>query len=319
MSKLAVGIDIGGTNSKYGFADRSGSIIAQSRIKTQEFKNFKIFIRTIKKEIEKIHSLNDVAGIGVGAPNANFYKGTIEDPPNLPWRGISPFTKEMEEVFGLKTVITNDANAAALGEKMYGKARNMKDFIVLTVGTGLGGGVFANNDLVYGKHGFAGELGHTLVNANGRNCACGKKGCLETYVSATGIRRTVYKLLADYTEPSILRSISYDDLNTRTITEAAAEGDKIAIEAFKYTGRILGMKLSDFIVHTDPEAIFLLGGLSNAGDHLFVPARESIEKYLLPSLLEKKIQLLPSGLEDDDAPILGASSLVWKYLDEKKV
>ncbi|MBC6410578.1 MAG: ROK family protein [Ekhidna sp.] len=318
MSKLAIGIDIGGTNSKYGIADRSGKIIAQSRVKTQEFKDAKIFLRTIKKEIEKIHSLEGVIGIGVGAPNANFYKGTIENPPNLPWKGTSLFAKEMEEVFGLKTVVTNDANAAALGESMYGKARNMKDFIVLTVGTGLGGGVFANNDLVYGKHGFAGELGHTLVNANGRNCACGKKGCLETYVSATGIRRTVYKLLADYTEPSILRSISYDDLSTRTITDAAAKGDKIAIEAFKYTGRILGMKLSDFIVHTNPEAIFLLGGLSKAGDHLFIPAQKNMEKYLMPLFLDKKIQLLPSGLKDDDAPILGASSLVWKYLDKEE-
>ncbi|WP_420315861.1 ROK family protein [Ekhidna sp.] len=314
MTKLAIGIDIGGTNSKFGIADRDGNILVQSRIKTQQYADFTSFISTLKAEIEKIYSLDEVIGVGVGAPNANYYDGTIVDPPNLPWKGVSHFADEVEKVFGLKCVLTNDANAAALGEMVYGKAKNMKDFVVLTVGTGLGSGIVINGDLVYGKHGFAGELGHTLVNANGRYCACGKRGCLETYVSATGIRRTVYKLLADHTEPSLLRSISFDDLSTRTITEAAAKGDYIAIEAFKYTGRVLGMKLSDFIVHTDPEAIFLLGGLSKAGDHIFTPAQENMERYLMPLFLDKKIQLQPSGLKDDDAPILGASSLVWKYL-----
>ncbi|MEO1254358.1 MAG: ROK family protein [Bacteroidota bacterium] len=315
MNKLAIGVDIGGTNSKFGITDRNGNVLAQSRIKTQKFQSYQSFIKTLKEEIEKLHTLEDVIGIGVGAPNANFYDGTIVNPPNLPWKGVSAFASEVEKVFKLKCALTNDANAAALGEMVYGKAKEMKDFVVLTVGTGLGSGIVINGDLVYGKHGFAGELGHTLVNANGRYCACGKRGCLETYVSATGIRRTVYKLLADYTEPSVLRSISFDDLSTRTITEAAEKGDKIAIEAFKYTGRVLGMKLSDFVVHTDPEAIFLLGGLSNAGDHLFIPAQENMERHMMPLFLDKKIQLQPSGLKDDDAPILGASSLVWKYLD----
>lgn len=315
MTKLAVGIDIGGTNSKFGIADREGNILVQSRIKTQSFSDIRDFLSTLKKEIESIHPLDEAIGIGVGAPNANYYDGTIVNPPNLPWKGTTHFAKEAEEIFGMKCVLTNDANAAALGEMVYGKAKDMQDFVVLTVGTGLGSGIVINGDLVYGKHGFAGELGHTLVNANGRFCACGKRGCLETYVSATGIRRTVYKLLADHTEPSILRSISFEDLSTRTITEAAAKGDKIAIEAFEYTGRILGMKLSDFVVHTDPEAIFLLGGLANAGEHLFTPAQENMERFLMPLFLDKKIQLQPSGLKDDDAPILGASSLVWKYLD----
>lgn len=318
MTKLAIGIDIGGTSSKFGFADREGNIIAQSRIKTQSFSDFKAFIEQLKCQLEELHPLNEAIGIGIGAPNANFYKGTIEYPPNLPWRGISPFVEEIEKVFGLKCAITNDANVAALGEMVYGKAKNMHDFLVLTVGTGLGSGIIINGNLVYGKHGFAGELGHTLVNANGRHCRCGKKGCLETYVSATGIRRTVYKLLADYTDDSVLRSISFDNLSTRTITEAAASGDKIAIKAFEYTGRILGMKLSDFIVHTDPEAIFLLGGLSKAGDYLFRPAQENMEKHLMPLFLEKKIRLQPSGLKNDNAPILGASSLVWKYLTTQR-
>ncbi len=316
MKKLAIGIDVGGTNSKFGITGYDGNILAQSRIKTQQYKDPRSFISALKHEMEKIYSLENVIGVGVGAPNANYYNGTIVNPPNLPWKGISNFVEEVEKIFGLRCVITNDANAAALGEMVYGKAKKMKDFVVLTVGTGLGSGIVINGELVYGKHGFAGELGHTLVNANGRYCACGKRGCLETYVSAIGIRRTVYKLLADHTEPSILRSISFDDLSTQTITEAVAEGDKIAIEAFKYTGRILGMKLSDFLVHTDPETIFLLGGLSKAGDHLFLPAQENMEHFLMPLFREKKIQLQPSGLKDDDAPILGASSLVWKYLDK---
>lgn len=316
MTKLSIGIDIGGTNSKFGIADREGNILAQSRIKTQNFKDYKTFISTLKMEIEALHPLNQVIGVGVGAPNANNYDGTIVNPPNLPWKGVTPFAEEIKKAFGMPCMLTNDANAAALGEMVYGKAKNMKDFVVLTVGTGLGSGIIINGELVYGKHGFAGELGHTLVNANGRHCACGKKGCLETYVSATGIRRTVYKLLADYTDPSMLRSISFNDLSTRTITEAAEKGDKIAIEAFKYTGRVLGMKLSDFVVHTDPEAIFLLGGLANAGEHIFTPAQENMEHFLMPLFRDKKIQLQPSGLKDDDAPILGASSLVWKYLDK---
>lgn len=319
MTKLAIGIDIGGTNTKFGVASRDGKIFAQSRIKTQEFNDSESYLNELKSQLEELYDIDDAIGIGVGAPNANFYDGTIVDPPNLPWKGVYPIAQEIERIFNKPCVVTNDANAAALGEMVYGNAKDMKDFVVLTVGTGLGSGIIINGELVYGKHGFAGELGHTLVNANGRECACGKKGCLETYVSATGIRRTVYKLLADYNDPSVLRSISFDDLSTRTITEAAANGDKIAIEAFKYTGRILGMKLSDFVVHTDPEAIFLLGGLSKAGDHIFSPAQDNMEKFLMPLFLDKKIQLLPSGLRDDDAPILGASSLVWKYIDDHQL
>jgi len=315
MTKLAIGIDIGGTNAKFGIADQEGNIIAQSRVKTQQFTDYIDLIRQLKIEVEKLHSLDDVIGIGVGAPNGNFHNGTIEYPPNLPWKGVSYFAKEIEHVFNIKCVLTNDANAAALGEMVYGRAKGMKNFLVLTVGTGLGSGIVVNGDLMYGNNGFAGELGHTLVNANGRFCACGKRGCLETYVSATGIRRTVYKLLADYNEESLLRSISFADLSTRTISEAADQGDKIAIEAFRYTGRVLGMKLADFVVHYDPEAIFLLGGLANAGAHLFVPTQEQMDHFMMPLFKKFKVKLQPSGLKDDDAPILGASSLVWKYLN----
>lgn len=317
MSKLAIGIDIGGTNTKFGFADEHGNILIQSRIKTAQFSEYTQIIPALKSQLEALHSFDEVVGIGIGAPNANFYEGTIVDPPNLPWKGISHFTNEMEKVFDKKCVITNDANASALGEMVYGHARGMKNFVVLTVGTGLGSGVVVNGELMYGHNGFAAELGHTLVNINGRNCGCGRKGCLETYVSATGIRRTVYKMLADYTEESPLRSISFNDLSTKMITEAAQHGDKIAIECFKYTGRILGMKLADFVVHTDPEAIFIMGGLSKAGDHFFNPVRENMYNFLMPVFKKFEVKLQPSGLKDDDAPILGASSLVWKYLDKQ--
>jgi len=318
--KYAIGIDIGGTNTKFGISDLEGNIYAQSKIKTKDYPDIDVYIATLHDQLEGIipDSIDqkDIIGIGIGAPNANFHDGTIINAPNLLWKGIVPLADLFKKKFELPVIITNDANAAALGEMTYGNAKHLKDFVVLTVGTGLGSGIVINGEIVYGYHGFAGELGHTLVNANGRYCACGKRGCLETYVSATGIRRTVYKLLADYMEPSVLRSISYDDLSTKTITEAAKRGDKIAIEAFKYTGRVLGMKLSDFVVHTDPQAIFLLGGLAKAGKFLFEPARENLEIHLMPMFRGRKVRLLPSGLKDDDAPILGASSLVWKYLDK---
>ncbi|MDX1629827.1 MAG: ROK family protein [Fulvivirga sp.] len=315
--KYAIGIDIGGTNTKFGIADKEGNIYGQHKIKTKDYKEIDDYIKTIHDELEKLipDSIDhkDILGIGIGAPNANFHEGTLVNPPNLQWKGIVPLAELVKKKFDLPAIITNDANAAALGEMTYGNAKKLKDFVVLTVGTGLGSGIVINGEVVYGYHGFAGELGHTLVNANGRFCACGKRGCLETYVSATGIRRTVYKLLADYNEPSMLRSISFDELSTKMITQAAKKGDHIAIEAFKYTGRVLGMKLSDFVVHTDPQAIFLLGGLAKAGKFLFDPARANLEEFLMPMFRGRKVRLLPSGLKDDDAPILGASSLVWKY------
>lgn len=318
MGKYAIGIDIGGTNTKFGLADTTGRIYAQGKMKTKGFKKAEDFVDKVYEELQKIIPADikkeDISGIGVGAPNANFHDGTIVNAPNLEWKGIVPLAELFKKKFDLPTILTNDANAAALGEMMYGNAKELKDFVVLTVGTGLGSGIVINGELVYGYHGFAGELGHTLVSVHGRHCACGKRGCLETYVSATGIRRTVYKLMADYNEPSLLRAISFDDLSTRTITEAAKKGDKIAIEAFRYTGRVLGMKLSDFVVHTDPQAIFLLGGLAKAGKFLFEPARQHLEEFLMPMFKGRKVRLLPSGLKDDDAPILGASSLVWKYL-----
>ena len=248
-------------------------------------------------------------GIGIGAPNANCHKGTIEHAPNLLWKGVVPFVDLLKKKVNLPTFITNDANAAAIGEMVHGDAKGMKDFIVLTLGTGLGSGIVANGQLVYGFEGFAAELGHVNVNYNGRHCGCGKRGCLETYVSATGIVRTVYKLLADFREPSEMRSISFDKLSAKMITQSALRGDKIAIEAFHYTGRILGIKLSDTVAHTNPEAIFLLGGLANAGKFIFEPTKQYMEENLMP-IFKNKVKILPSGLDFQDASIIGASSLV---------
>src|SRR5690606_20894670 len=293
-----------------------------SKISTAEHEEFRDFFKALCKAMKE--ALNNIQGdyklygIGVGAANGNYYKGTIERATNLPWKGIIPLAEMITEEFQIPAIVTNDANAAAVGEMVYGSAKGMKDFIVITLGTGLGSGFVANGHLLNGKHGIAGEVGHTSVNPAGRHCNCGKRGCLETYVSATGIRRTVYKLLADHLEDSELRGISFDNLNTKMITEAAVRGDVVALAAFEYTGRILGMKLAETVVHTDPEAIFLFGGLSLAGDLIFKPTIRHMEANLMP-LFRGKVKVLPSGLQNQAAPILGASSLVWNYLDNAEM
>ncbi|HRJ28552.1 MAG TPA: ROK family protein [Cyclobacteriaceae bacterium] len=320
MKEITIGIDIGGTNTKFGIVDRSGNVLFQDRIKTQEHEEVSDLVndlaKAIKESIANLGTDYSLVGIGVGAANGNYYKGTIEHATNLKWKGIIPLADMLSKPFGVPTLVTNDANAAAVGEMVYGAARNMKDFVVITLGTGLGSGFVCNGQLINGKHGIAGELGHTTVNYAGRYCNCGKRGCLETYVSATGIKRSVYKLLADHLEPSELRGISFDNLNTKMITEAAVRGDIVAREAFEYTGRILGTKLAETVVHTDPEAIFLFGGLSLAGDLIFKPTIKHMEANLMP-VFRGKVKILPSGLQNQAAPILGASSLVWNYLEEK--
>lgn len=320
MKEITIGIDIGGTNTKYGIVDRAGNVLFQDRIKTQEYEEFSDLIidlvKAIRAAIAGLDQAYHLVGVGVGAANGNYYKGTIEHATNLKWKGIIPLAELLSKPLHVPVLVTNDANAAAVGEMVYGAARNMKDFIVITLGTGLGSGFVSNGKLINGKHGIAGELGHTTVNYAGRHCNCGKRGCLETYVSATGIKRSVYKLLADHLEPSELRGISFDNLNTKMITEAAIRGDVVAREAFEYTGRILGTKLAETVVHTDPEAIFLFGGLSLAGDLIFKPTIKHMEANLMP-LFRGKVKILPSGLQNQAAPILGASSLVWNYLEEK--
>jgi glucokinase len=319
MKELTAGVDIGGTNTKFGLVDRDGAVLSQGTISTQQFEDFSDYIAQLSKELTSslsaLGSGYKLIGIGVGAANGNYYKGTIEHATNLKWKGIIPLAELLKKEFAVPVLVTNDANAAAVGEMVYGGAKDMKDFIVVTLGTGLGGGIVSNGKLINGKHGIAGELGHTTVNYAGRYCNCGKRGCLETYVSATGIRRTVYKLLADHLEASELRGISFDNLNTKMITDAALRGDVVALAAFDYTGRILGTKLAESVVHTDPEAIFLFGGLSLAGDLILNPTIKHMEINLMP-VFRGKVKVMQSGLQNQAASILGASSLVWNFLEE---
>ena len=321
MNDLTVGIDIGGTNTKFGIVDREGNVIHQGNIQTADYEHFQDFFdgmaQALRENFKSLPPSSVITGIGVGAANGNYYTGNIEHATNLRWKGILPLSKMFTEEFNVPCILTNDANAAAVGEMVYGNAKNMKDFVVVTLGTGLGSGFVCGGVLLNGHHGIAGELGHTSVNPTGRYCNCGKRGCLETYVSATGIKRTVYKLLADHLEPSELRGISFDNLNTKMITEAALRGDIVAKEAFEYTGRILGMKLAETVVHTDPEAIFLFGGLSQAGDLIFKPTIRHMEANLMP-VFRGKVKILPSALQNQAAPILGASSLVLDYFAKKR-
>ncbi len=318
MKELVLGIDIGGTNTKFGFVDQAGNILGESSSPTRGYPVFDDYLAQLHKQIDAAKAFLGpdikLAGIGVGAPNGNYYTGAIEEAPNLEWRGRVPFVEKLQAYYpGLPVVLTNDANAAAIGEMTFGKAKGMQDFIVFTLGTGLGSGIVANGQLIYGSDGLAGELGHTLVNVFGRQCGCGRKGCLETYVSATGIKRTVYKLLADYREESVLRSVAFDKLSAKMITEAALQGDFIARQAFEYTGRVFGMKLADTVAHFSPEAIFLFGGLVNAGKHLLEPTKRHMEENMM-NIYKGKVKLLVSGLQNKNAGVLGAAALAWQKI-----
>lgn len=315
--QLCFGVDIGGTNTSIGLVNRQGDILIEEVIPTHREQDASSYLPRLFRKMEemgkKFQEEYELSGIGIGAPNANYYRGTVENPPNLNWGKVVEVREIVGEHFGIPCALTNDANAAAIGEMTFGAAKGMKDFIVVTLGTGLGSGIVVNGQLAYGHDGFAGELGHTIVNVNGRQCGCGNKGCLETYVSATGIKRTIFKLLADYISDSELRNLSFEELDAKMITEAAVRGDKIALEAFEYTGRILGMKLAEAIAITSPEAIFLFGGLANARDLLFQPTLLHMEKFLLP-IFKNKVKLQISGLQDKNAAVLGASALIWNEL-----
>lgn len=311
---LAVGVDIGGTFTKVGLVDIEGNVFGESHFDTTD-KDFQTYLDVLEGEIEKLKSGIDgsytIEGIGIGAPNANNFRGSIEYAANLEWKGVIPFNEELGKRYDLPITITNDANAAAIGERIYGHAKDLKEFIVITLGTGLGSGIVTNGKLVYGYDAQAGELGHVNVIEGGRLCGCGKRGCLETYASATGIRRNVLHLLADANDDkSELASYSFDKLNGEVIARAAENGDTIAKEAFEMTGRILGRKLADFAAVCHPQVIFLLGGLAKAGDWIFEPTRRHMNENLLP-FYRNKIDLQPSGLIDKNAAILGAAALVW--------
>lgn len=312
-----VGIDCGGTNTVMGIVDTRGKIVASTSIKTLDYTEFEDYINGIAKALRKIMSEvggpQMIRGIGVGAPNANFYSGNIEYAANLPWKGILPLGELLYEHFGIPVAVTNDANAAAIGEMTYGAARGMRDFVQITLGTGIGSGVVVNGNLVYGHDGFAGEIGHLKIcrDKNARVCGCGNKGCIETYASAPGLVRTTKEYLRSRTDDSLLRELNIDEINSKDVYEAALKGDALAKEIFDYTGRLLGAVLADFACSTSPEAYVIYGGLSKAGDILLKPVIESMEENLIPSW-RGKIKVIVSQLNSSDAPVLGASALGWK-------
>ena len=322
MSKpYVVGIDIGGTNTVFGIVDARGTIIASGSIKTNKFNEVEDYVNELHTELfrllEQNNATDKIMGIGVGAPNGNYFNGTIEFAPNLPWKGILPLAAMFEERLGIPTALTNDANAAAIGEMTYGAARGMKDFIMITLGTGVGSGIVINGQMVYGHDGFAGELGHVIARRDGRLCGCGRKGCLETYCSATGVARTAREFLAARTDASLLRNIPAENITSKDVYDAAVQGDKLAQEIFEFTGNILGEALADAIAFSSPEAIVLFGGLAKSGDYIMKPIQESIDRNIL-NIYKGKTKLLVSELKDSDAAVLGASALAWELKDLKE-
>jgi glucokinase len=315
--EYAIGIDIGGTTTKFGIVNHRGDISNVGDIVTNKHSDVNLFVaelhEAMEPAIEAVGGLDVIKGIGLGAPNGNYYSGTIEYAPNLPWKGIIPIAKMITTKFNKPCTLTNDANAAAIGELMYGAARGMRDFIMITLGTGVGSGIVANGQLIYGHDGFAGELGHTIIRPGGRlHWGTGMKGSLETYASATGISITAKEILDErVNEKSILRDIPHEQITSKKVCEAALKGDAIANEVFQITGQILGEALANFVMFSSPEAIVLFGGVIKAGNLLLDPTRASMEKNLLP-IFQNKVKLLFSELPESDAAILGASALVWE-------
>jgi glucokinase len=314
--EVAIGIDIGGTNTVFGIVDELGNCLAQNSIKTDTYEDVNDFVKELSDEIKKLiageNKNLDVKGIGIGAPNGNYFNGTVEFAPNLRWKGVIHFVDLFKKHFEYPVILTNDANAAAIGEMIYGAAKGMMDFFVVTLGTGLGSGFVANGEMIYGHDGFAGELGHTIAVSDGRKCGCGRKGCLEQYASATGIVKTVKELLK-INNNSILRDIPEEEITSKIIFEAAEKGDELALDAFDYTGKILGRSLADAVAITSPEAIILFGGLALAGDYIFEPTKKYMEENML-NIFKNKVKLLPSMITESNSAILGASALVWKDL-----
>ena len=313
--QVALGVDIGGTNTKFGLVNHRGEILDKGSIRTDEFEKVEDFINAlynkVKPLIDEYCTERQFDGIGVGAPNANYYRGTIEQAPNLRWKGIVPFAELMTAKFGVPCKMTNDANAAALGEMMFGAARGMKDFIMITLGTGVGSGIISNGQLIYGHDGFAGELGHTIIKPGGRkHWSTGSEGSLEAYASATGISITAKKMRAEFPD-SMLNDYPEEKIDSRVVHECALKGDPTAIEVFRYTGQKLGEALANFVMFSSPEAILLFGGVIKAGDFILKPTKLHMERNLLP-IFRNKVKLVFSELDEADAAILGASALVWE-------
>ena len=314
--EYAIGIDIGGTNTVFGIVDHRGDTLYRGAISSRKHTRVEDYIEelheALQPAIEQVGGIDSIKGIGIGAPNGNFYSGTIEYAPNLIWKGIIPLASMMTEKFTVPAALTNDANAAAVGEMMYGAAKGMKDFIMITLGTGVGSGIVANGHLIYGHDGFAGELGHTMIIPNGRlHPGTGMHGSLESYASATGVANTAREFLDQRREQdSLLRNYPADEIDSRVVYDCAIQGDPIAKEVYEYTGIILGMALANFVMFSSPEAIILFGGMTKDGDLILKPNKKKKKKNLLP-IFQNKVKLIFSELKEADAAILGASALVW--------
>jgi glucokinase len=316
MDSYIAGVDIGGTGTKFGIVDNLGNVLSSDTMSTRGHADIHAYINELYDKlmilIDKVGGVGRIKGIGVGAPNGNIYTGTIEYAPNLPWKGIIPLAKLIQDKFKLPVKLTNDANAAAVGEMTYGAAKGMKNFILIALGTGVGSGIVANGELIYGHDGMAGELGHTIIIPDGRiHPGTGKKGSLESYASATGVATSAVEILNTTDRPSTLRNIPIDKIDSKAVFEAATAGDEVAKEVFEYTGRILGISLANFVMFSSPEAIILFGGLTKAGDLILKPTREHMEANLI-EVFQNKIKILVSHLKESDAAILGASALMWE-------
>lgn len=321
LKPYVIGLDLGGTNSVFGIVDSRGDIKATTAIKTQGYgDNVEAYvdasIEALKIIIDQVGGIDKIKAMGIGAPNGNYYNGTIEFAPNLEWgrNGVVPLAKLFSDKLGIPVALTNDANAAAIGEMTYGVARGMKNFIVITLGTGVGSGIVINGQLVYGCDGFAGELGHVIVKENGRQCGCGRKGCLETYCSATGVARSAREFLANSDAPSLLRELDPEKITSYDVAVAAGKGDKIANEIFEFTGKILGEACADFAAFSSPEAFIFFGGLTKAGDLIMNPIKKAYDETVL-NIFKGKAKFLVSGLEGSSAAVLGASAVGWDIQD----
>lgn len=316
VKPYVVGMDIGGTNTVFGIVDQDGNVVCQDSVKTKAYPIIEDYVNAIGEKldvlIESVGGKDKINGMGVGAPNGNYYTGNIEFAPNLSWKGIVPLAKLFGERVGVPCKLTNDANAAAIGEMTYGAAKGMKHFIMITLGTGVGSGIVIDGKLVYGHDGFAGELGHVIAVPDGRLCGCGRKGCLETYCSATGIVRTAKEVLTSSYDSSMLRNIPESELTSKDIFDCAMAGDAIAKDIFQKTGELLGKSLANFTAFSSPEAFIIFGGLAKAGDLIFKPVKEAMEENML-AVFKNKVKVLPSQLKDADAAVLGASALGWEF------
>jgi len=316
MKEVVAGIDIGGTNTVLGLVEKTGNIIAEGNLKTMDYPDIHDFVSALDTTIKEMIEANPgfkLAAIGIGAPNANYHRGTIELAPNLAWKGIVPIAELIKKKVDVEVAITNDAKAAAIGEMLFGGAKKMKNFIILTLGTGLGSGIVINGEVLYGHTGFAGELGHTTIVPGGRDCGCGRQGCFETYGSASGLVRTVFNLLSEMKEESTLRDIPPSQLTSKMIADAAAENDPIALEALDYTAEMIAFGIANAIGFSSPEAVFLFGGLAQAGELLFSPIREYVNQKVMP-VYKGTVKILASDIPENNAAVLGAAALAWNEL-----